>query len=94
MFQQFSDPVGETKNSFEILLAHGSFIVARLDKKELRLEHVQVLSEYLMGTACSLGEQTGLGFLAALSKEAFIKYWEPWKETHLEAKAVLSPYDV
>jgi len=94
MFMRSSDPVEETKDSFETLIAHGSFIVARLDKKELRPEHVQALSEYLMATACVLGNETGLGFLEALSKEGFIKYWEAWKEKHPEAKAVQSPYDV
>ncbi|KAH3969302.1 MYND-type zinc finger protein samB [Parastagonospora nodorum] len=94
IFSRSSDPVEQTKNSSEMLLAHGSFIVARLDKKELRLEHVQALSEYLIAKAYSLGKENALQYLAAISKEEFIRYWDTWKESHPEAKAAPSPYDV
>ncbi|KAH3953436.1 MYND-type zinc finger protein samB [Parastagonospora nodorum] len=56
IFSRSSDPVEQTNNSSETLLAHGSFIVARLDKKELRPEHVQALSEYLIAKAYNLGK--------------------------------------
>ena len=91
------DPPPNTQAFRDQIANHGSVFVARLDGKILHPEHVQALVAYLRKVLSENLKDKRLDmdeYLALLSKDHFIKFWDTWIEKHPEAKNIPSPYEV
>jgi hypothetical protein len=73
MFYDTGIPLEKRQACLETLVAHETFFIARLDKKESRAEHGQALAAYFLNKADVLRQEKEIGMDNYLAK-GFIKY--------------------
>jgi hypothetical protein len=63
------------------MTGHGSFLVARRDRRSLLPQHLGALEEYLKDMARKYRHE-GDGYLEMTSKQGFKKFWKTWTKKY------------